>query len=1270
VRSRQASTESTSHVYWKVRQQGVSVGFQTNSPVRFGVTTKQNEVEPGTSATVVAVVLDGATPISGATIAVSVTPTVVVDTGVVLTGWQQVSKTDLPDGEARYVYSVALQRLGSPFSSFSATTTGNGDFQLYNDTILFGDVAEGETKTCLYCLEFLASSSQTPPIESLVWKVQTELAPIALTLADSTPEYPLAGDGIYTGTFVAATAGEYWIEAKATGTAVDQRPFARQAGLSVSARQKAASFLGFQDAMVDRNGDGKPDTIRVTATVHVNNPGKYSFAITLRQGDNDSASMISTADLAAGTRQISVDFSRTTVLEYLRADGPYERTRAILKRDGDEAVSTAEVLLDAGTTQSYTLQQWKAGRLHVTGSPTLTPLNLQGTSGYDTLRLEFAIESPVADVCLWEATLTDPNGGEIQRLSNDRELAMGQHILQLDYNGAIIARHGVNGPFRAASFLLRCGTEEVEEDLIAESAGLNATDFANGLADYQLVVPHVGIAADEERMFLVQLQSINGFAEMVDLSIASSPPEVNASIGSGLTSSGGVWLTLSAGPSVAPGTHNLSIHTESEGISRDVQIPVVISASPVEVTVSASGSTFIHPGMTRQFQASVAGHSHQGVTWAIEPITQGSISPSGHYEAPVVIPARTPVGVVASSEVDASRSGISTILLLPPVIISLNPDSTSLRAGESTWIYASLEHNGNTFDPSLTWTSVGPTGSLSKQPLQARYTAPATITTPQTVTIRATFAEDPAALAEVMLTLVPSIDVSLAPTTATLRPNETQAFTATVTNDPDDAGVTWELTPEIGAIDPFGVYTAPAEIAAQSTVTLRATSVSDPLRSATAIITLEPSLDPRMTLSAPVTDISLPAGSLRDVAFTLTAVGGFTGEATLSVVGLPTGANAEFLPGMSSTGGSSLLRLQSDGGLAEGSYPFTLQATLPDRVVTLPLQLTVIAAPPFTVVAGNPVGAVPADSAVTFTVEVAFRDGWTGWVVPSVVGLPSGATATFSPPSRYLPGYFLATVKPAMGTSLPRHPVQLVLSHLHDPTTLRSTHLLLLPDEEGLPTPWAHTSVAAPLEDVRHQAGSFSLQSAGSGIEGTTDSFQFVHQPTAGDFTLVARVAGSQSADAASKVGLMVRDSFQGNERMLFLGWDSSGSIVRIHRATAGSAAVSTSGPAHAKPYWLKLVRSANSFRSFVSADGLQWSEVGTPLTLYLPWAAFAGFAAADEVEDQQAVFNEVQFAPTAIIGDVLPPASTIEVSLAPTTATLRPNETQAFTATVTNDPG
>jgi len=116
-----------------------------------------------------------------------------------------------------------------------------------------------------------------------------------------------------------------------------------------------------------------------------------------------------------------------------------------------------------------------------------------------------------------------------------------------------------------------------------------------------------------------------------------------------------------------------------------------------------------------------------------------------------------------------------------------------------------------------------------------------------------------------------------------------------------------------------------------------------------------------------------------------------------------------------------------------------------------------------------------------------------------------------------------------------------------------------------------------------------------------------------------------------SKVGLLVRDGFTGHERMFFLGWDSSGNLVLQHRATAGMAAVSVAGPVHAKPYWLKLLRVSNSFRSFVSADGQQWVEAGSPVNIYLCGAAYAGFSLAGEGKQPDAGFNEVQFSATTI---------------------------------------
>jgi hypothetical protein len=84
-----------------------------------------------------------------------------------------------------------------------------------------------------------------------------------------------------------------------------------------------------------------------------------------------------------------------------------------------------------------------------------------------------------------------------------------------------------------------------------------------------------------------------------------------------------------------------------------------------------------------------------------------------------------------------------------------------------------------------------------------------------------------------------AVAVTVAPSTATLKAAATQQFTATVTGASNTA-VTWSINPAVGTLSTSGLYTAPAAVAAQQTVTVRATSVADPSKSAAATVTLAP----------------------------------------------------------------------------------------------------------------------------------------------------------------------------------------------------------------------------------------------------------------------------------------------------------------------------------------------------------------------------------------------------------------------------------------------
>jgi len=86
---------------------------------------------------------------------------------------------------------------------------------------------------------------------------------------------------------------------------------------------------------------------------------------------------------------------------------------------------------------------------------------------------------------------------------------------------------------------------------------------------------------------------------------------------------------------------------------------------------------------------------------------------------------------------------------------------------------------------------------------------------------------------------VPASGISVTPVSSSLGANQTQQFSATVTNASNTA-VTWSLSPNTGTISGSGLYTAPSTITSAQTVTVTATSVADTNITATASITLSP----------------------------------------------------------------------------------------------------------------------------------------------------------------------------------------------------------------------------------------------------------------------------------------------------------------------------------------------------------------------------------------------------------------------------------------------
>ena len=278
------------------------------------------------------------------------------------------------------------------------------------------------------------------------------------------------------------------------------------------------------------------------------------------------------------------------------------------------------------------------------------------------------------------------------------------------------------------------------------------------------------------------------------------------------------------------------------GITGDPFDGITVSVSPASSSLFASEQ--------QQFSATVSNTGNLAVTWSISPAGIGGISSSGLYTAPSIINAQQTVTVTATSQADTSKSGTATITL-NPVSISLSPPTASLYAQQTQQFTPSVTNTSNT---AVTW-SLSPTGvgSISAGGL---YTAPASITAQQSVTVKVTSQADPTKSASATVTLLAPVSVSVNPPSVSLYASQTQQFTSSVTNT-SNTSVTWSITPAIGTINSAGLFTAPSTIASQQTVTVRATSVADPTKSASASVTLIPPV----SVSVSPTSVSLNGGA-------------------------------------------------------------------------------------------------------------------------------------------------------------------------------------------------------------------------------------------------------------------------------------------------------------------------------------------------------------------------------------------------------------------------
>jgi len=321
-------------------------------------------------------------------------------------------------------------------------------------------------------------------------------------------------------------------------------------------------------------------------------------------------------------------------------------------------------------------------------------------------------------------------------------------------------------------------------------------------------------------------------------------------------------------------------------------------AGTVAVKISPNTAT-VAEGTRQQFAATVTGSSNTSVTWSVagagcSSAACGTISGGGLYTPPASVPSPATLTVTVTSVADPTKTASATvgIVAAAAVLLSISPTSATVPAASTDSFTASVTGATNT---AVAWSLSGAgcggasCGTLATSLTAAVYTAPLVAPSPPSVTVAATSMADPTKTASATVTIVAAAAVllSINPTSATVPTATTDSFTASVTGTTNTA-VAWSLSGAgcsgiscgtLSTSSLTAIYKAPVVAPSPPSVSVVATSMAAPNKSASASVTIVSVVSVAVTPSS----ASVATGATQQL--TASVIGSSNAAVTWSVQG-------------------------------------------------------------------------------------------------------------------------------------------------------------------------------------------------------------------------------------------------------------------------------------------------------------------------------------------------------------------------------------------------
>jgi hypothetical protein len=517
----------------------------------------------------------------------------------------------------------------------------------------------------------------------------------------------------------------------------------------------------------------------------------------------------------------------------------------------------------------------------------------------------------------------------------------------------------------------------------------------------------------------VSVLDAGGFSGSVQLAVTSTLPSgVTAKWGTNPTSASSV-LMITAAPTVANSTMQVTITGTSGSITETAQITLTVHAPSFSLSTNP-GSVEVNPG--HSVPATVMVTPLYGFTGSVKlavtglptgvTATLGTNPTTGTSTLTLIASSTTATGdtTVTITGTSGAITAATTLVLSVrvPTFTLYGPTSMNMGAGTSAWnfidVWGEYGFSGNV---SFTIAGLpgGVTASFSPNP-SSNYTnltltaSSGTALGSSTVTVTGTSGS---------LKVTTTLQLNILAPTFTISANSSMAIGQGTTTTSQlmvegeygffsgvnlaisglPSGVTASLNPN----PTTGIFSL--TLTASSTAPLGTSKVTITGTSGTLKQSASFSLGvyvPTFSLT-PTGPVSMGQGTSTSTNVVVGPEYGFVSSVNLAVSGLPAGVTASISPNPAT--GATQLTLTASNSAPVGNSTLTITGTSGTQTVKATLPLAVVA-PTFTVSASGQVNLGIGSSAKTY-VNVSPEYGYLGSVNLLVSGLPSGVTAFFSP---------------------------------------------------------------------------------------------------------------------------------------------------------------------------------------------------------------------------------------------------------------------------------